>query len=122
LTAWAGIFDALDGDLGDVDQALDAVFDLGEGAEVGELGDLGVGDGARGVALGERLPRVGGQLLDAEAEALVLDVDVEDDGLDLVALLVDLGGVADLLGPGEVGDVDEAVDALLDPRRRCRSR
>ncbi len=38
----------------------------------------------------------------------------EDDGLDLVALVVEVGGVVDLDGPGEVGLVDHAVHALFD--------
>jgi hypothetical protein len=41
-------------------------------------------------------------------------VDVEHAGLDVVALLELLAGVADALAPGEVADVHEAVDALLD--------
>ena len=53
-------------------------------------------------------------LLDAQAEALVLDVDVEHHRLDHVALLELLARVLDALGPGDVGDVHQAVDALLD--------
>ena len=53
------------------------------------------------------------ELLDAEADALVRLVDVEDDGFDFVALLEDFGRVVDLAGPGHVGDVDHAVDAFF---------
>src|SRR5262249_7848796 len=59
-------------------------------------------------------PRVLGELLDAERDALVVDVDAEDHRVDVVTLLVDLGGVLDLLRPMEVRDVHEAVDPLLD--------
>ncbi len=38
----------------------------------------------------------------------------EHDRLDVVALLVELGGVLELLGPVQVGDVHQAVDALVD--------
>jgi hypothetical protein len=37
----------------------------------------------------ELVPHVGGELLEAQGQALVLGVDVEDDGLDGVALLQD---------------------------------
>ena len=66
------------------------------------------------VALRQRLPGILGELLDAERDALVVDVDAEHDRLDLVALLVKLGGVLDLLRPVQVGDVHQAVDPLLD--------
>ena len=45
---------------------------------------------------------------------LALLVDVEDLAGDLLALLHDLAGVADLAGPAHVADVQQAVDALLD--------
>ena len=70
--------------------------------------------GAHREALGERRPGVVLELLDAERDALVLDVDAEDHGLDLVALLVGLGRVLDLLRPVRVRDVDQTVDAVID--------
>ncbi len=39
----------------------------------------------------------------------------EHDRLDVVALLVELGGVLDLLRPVEIGDVHQPVDAFVDP-------
>src|SRR5262245_26382772 len=100
--------------LGDVHQALDAGLDLHEGSEVGDLGDLPVDLAAHRKPLAERLPGVLGELLDAEAEALVLHVDVEHHRLDFIALLEELAGVLDALGPADVRDVDQAVHALLD--------
>ena len=68
------------------------------------------------VVVGDAIPRIGHQLLDAERDLglLAVEVDVEDDRLDLVALLIELRRVLDPLGPREVGDVHQAVDALLD--------
>src|SRR2546427_8001762 len=40
-------------------------------------------------------------------------VDVEHHRLDLVALLVEIAGVLDALGPGDVAHVHQAVDPLL---------
>ena len=66
------------------------------------------------VLLQDVVPGVRLELLDAQGELLVLLVDLQHDGLDLVALLEHLARVLDLLGPGDVGDVHQAVDALLD--------
>ena len=71
------------------------------------------------VLLLEGLPVVGLELLDRERNPAVLLVDRGDDGLDVVALLEDLGGVLDAARPRHVGDVDEAVDALFDLDERA---
>src|SRR6266545_3810747 len=110
----ARVLDALVLHLGDVDEPLDAGLELHEGAEVGDLRDLPLHARADRVTLGERGPRIRLDLLDAEAEPLVLDVDVEHRRLDDVTLLELLAGVLDPLRPRDVGDVHEAVDALLD--------
>ena len=96
--------------LRDVDEALDAVADLDERAEGHELGDPAVDELADPVAPGELLPRIllGG--LEREADALPVEVDVEDLDGDLVADGDDRAGVVDVL-PGQLGDVDEAVHA-----------
>ncbi len=67
----------------------------------------------------EVLDRVGLELLDAERQALVLGVDLEDHGLDLVALVQHLAGMLDALGPRQIRDVHQAVDALLDLDERA---
>jgi hypothetical protein len=95
----AGILHPLVLQLGHVDQALDAGLDLHEGTEVGDLGHLPVDLAADGKPLAQGLPGVLLQLLDAEAEALVLHVDVEHHRLDFVALLEQLARVLDALGP-----------------------
>ncbi len=53
-------------------------------------------------------------MFQAERNALVGLVDLEHLGLDLVALLQHFGRMIDLAGPGEVGDVDHAVDAFFE--------
>src|ERR1700739_2698299 len=62
----------------------------------------------------EALPDVGLELLDTQAEAAVLRLDAENDCLDLFALLDDFRRMLDALGPAQVGDVNQAVDAILD--------
>src|SRR5690606_31380264 len=53
------------------------------------------------------------QLLDAERNALALRVDGQDDGLDLVALLVLAYGLFTRFVPGDVGQVNQTIDAAF---------
>ena len=97
-----------------VHESLDALLDLDEDAEVGPADHCSLDDLTKEVARLNREPWVIGKLLDAEAEALVVPVDVEDAGFDFVALVVHLARVLDSLTPREVRDVDKAVDSFLD--------
>ena len=102
--------DALMGQLADVDQALEAVADAHERAEVDELRDGAIDDVAD-VEVGDRgVPRVRLQAADRQADATALVVDVDDLGLDLLADLVAGLGVVDLV-PRQLALVDEAIDA-----------
>ena len=96
--------------LGDVDETLHAVAEVDEGTEGDELGDGTLDDGADRVLLDEGAPRILGGLLEAEGDALAVEIDVENLNLDLLADLDDLGGMVDMV-PGELGDVHETVDA-----------
>src|SRR5690606_29525211 len=106
--------DRFGGQLRGVDQALDALLQADEGAEVRHVRDLALDLGAERIAALDVVPRIRLELLDAQRELLVLLVDLEDDRLHLVALLELLAGVLDLLRPRDVRDVHEAVDALLE--------
>src|SRR5207244_8458825 len=66
------------------------------------------------LALGHGLPRIGLDLLDAEGDALVVLVHVQDLRLDGLALLEKLGGVPDVASPRHVRDVQELVHAGLE--------
>ena len=57
------------------------------------------------------LPRIGLRLLEPERDALAVAIDVEHLDAHLLADLEDLGRVRDV-APGELGDVDQAVDAV----------
>ena len=112
---FAWIFHVVIRDLGDVDEAFDTFFELNKRAEVGEFFDGTGPDGAGSVTLGDTLhPWISAQLFDAEGEALVLLVDVCDDSFDFLSDLKELGGVFDTVCPGDVGDVDESIDAFFD--------
>ena len=92
-----GVRDALVAQLADVDEALEALADPDEGAEVHELRDRAVDDVADLEVRDRRLPRIGLQAADREADPAPLVVDVDDLGLDLVTDLVAGLGVVDLV-------------------------
>ena len=58
-------------------------------------------------------------LLDAERDALLLDVNVEHLGFDDLALLVVLHRLLARTVPVEVGEVDHAVDIVLQPKEQA---
>ena len=99
------------GQLADVHETLDALVDLDEGAEGDDLGDATLDDVADLVLGDDLLPRVFLGLLETEADALAVAVDVEHLDLDLLVDLQHLGRVVDVR-PAELADVDEAVDAV----------
>src|SRR5690606_175892 len=106
-------------DVRQVHQAVDAAFQADEDAEVGDRLDLALDLVALLVDRGEGLPRVGGDLLDAQRDAAALLVHVQDHDLDLVADLDDLGRVDVLVGPVHLGHVHQALDARLDLDERA---
>ena len=97
----------------DVQQAVDALLDLDEGAVVGEVADRALDHGARRIAVGHAVPGVLLGLLHAQGDLLLLLVDLQHDDFDLVVDLDQLAGMADAAGPGHLADVDQALDALL---------
>ncbi len=95
---------------GDVYQAFHALFQLGEAAVVGEVGDAGHDAGTFRVTRLDGNPRVFAQLLQAQGYTVALAVELQDLDVDLVANVDDLGRMLDAL-PGHVGDVQQAVYA-----------
>src|SRR5689334_21358665 len=101
-------------ELGHVNQPFDPFIQLDEGAEVGHAGDLSFNDAADLMTGEEVVPDIGGKLLQAQRQALVVGVDAENHGFDDVALLQHLGRMLDALAPRHVGDVNQAVDVFFD--------
>src|SRR6202046_5377986 len=95
---------------GDVDEALDARLELDEGAVVGDVGDAALELLADGVARLNVRPRIFLQLLHSKRDAVGLVVDLDDAHLDLLADGQDFARMVDA-PPGDVGHVQEAVDA-----------
>ncbi len=101
-----GIVDVVLGELGDVDQTLDAVEDLHERSEGDHLGDAALELVADVVRVDHALPRVLLGLLETQRDPLALTVDVEH---------LDADGVAD----GE--DLGRVVRRATTTARRCGS-
>ena len=105
-----GQVDVMGGDLRDVNQALDALAHLDEGAERHQLGDPPVHQLAHLMAGGELLPGVLLGCLQRQADALPVEIHFEHLDLDLVANLHHGTGVVDVL-PGQLGHMHQAVHA-----------
>jgi len=112
LEQLGGLGDALGpGHLGDVHEALDARLDLDERAVGDQVDDLAADLGSDRELPVDLVPRVLGGLLEAERNALLLPVDLDDHDLDLLALLEHFARVGDA-APAHVGDVQESVHAV----------
>ena len=85
-------------------------LELDEGAVVGDVGDAALELDADRVLGLDALPRIGLELLHAERDAVGLVVDPDDLHPDRLADREHLGRVVDA-PPGDVGDVEQAVDA-----------
>lgn len=95
---------------GHVHQTLDAFFQLGEAAVVGQVGDASLNTGAFRVARLDGDPRIFAQLLQTQGNAVALAVELQDLDVDLVTNVDDFRRMLDAL-PGHVGDVQQAVHA-----------
>src|SRR5437870_3406326 len=115
----ARILDVGDAELRHRDKALDVAPQIHHHALVHEAQHPAPQVGAHGIRLADAKPRIFLRLLQAQRDPLVLRVHVQDQHLDLVALLHDFGGMLHPLGPRHVGDVNQAVDAGLDLHERA---
>ena len=100
--------------LGDMDQSLNPFLNLNEDTEVRDVHDGSRHLRADRVLLIQILPRIPDELLDPQREAFLRNVDVQNLDLDLLTLLSHLGGFAKPLGPRDVRNVDQPVNALVE--------
>src|SRR4030095_10220423 len=94
----------------DVHQSLDALLDLDERAVVRDVGDLAEQARPRRIAPRQTDPRVLAELLHAQRHAVFLLVELQHLGGALVAHRQHFGRMFHA-PPGEIGDVEQAVDA-----------
>ena len=95
---------------GDVDQPLDALLQLHEGAVVRDGHDLAAHARTNGVSILDVRPGIGQKLLESERDTLPVPVDVQYLHVQLLADAHDLGGMPDA-APRHVGDVKESVES-----------
>ena len=96
-----------------MDQPVDLLRDLDEGAELGQVPHPALDDRADREPGREVLPRVRLDLPQGQADATLLHVEFRHDRLDLLIDADDLGRRHDLLRPRHLADVDQPLDALL---------
>src|SRR6187200_1632786 len=99
--------------VGDVNQAIDVLFDFDERAELGEVAHLALDLRPDGILLTELVPRVALDLLQAERDATSRRIDAEHHRLDGVTDVQDLRRMLDALAPRHLADMDQAFDARL---------
>src|SRR5947199_71625 len=115
----ARILDVGDAELRHRDEPLDVMPQIHDHTLVHEAQHPAPQVGAHGIRLADAQPWLFLRLLQTQRDPLVLRVHVQDQHLDLVALLHDFGGMLHPLGPRHVGDVNQAVDARLDLHERA---
>ena len=93
-----------------MDQTFDALLNFNERTVVGDVRDLAEQTRTRRVAARDADPRIFAELLEAQRDAVLLGVELQDLGGDFVADLNHFGRVTDT-APGQVGDVQQAIDA-----------
>ena len=100
--------------VGDVHHTVDALFEFDEGAVGGHVAHLAANTSAHRVVVANHIPRVRLELAEAERDLLLVFLDTEDNRVQLLTDLEQLGGLGDAFGPGHLGDVHEAFDAGFD--------
>ena len=96
-----------------VGQAVNAVLNLNEHAEIGDALDLARNMAADRMIHPHQLPRIGRNLLEPQGDTPVVGVNVQHNDIDLIPDRQQLGGMGDALGPRHFGHVQQALDTAL---------
>ncbi len=96
-----------------MDHAVDVAGQAHEEAELGDVPDLALDLGAARELDRELVPRIFLGLLEAERDAPLLRIHVEDHDVHFLARRNDLARMHVLLGPAHLGHMDQAFDARL---------
>src|SRR6185436_11132362 len=106
-------------EVGQVHHAIHAAVQADEQAELGDVAHRTFDHGAPGMDGEEDLPRVVLGLLEAQRDAPLLRIDLQDLHVHLLAGGDNLAGMHVLLGPAHLGDVDQALHARLQLHERA---
>ena len=99
------------GNVGHVDQAIDPLFDTHKNSEIGDIADNPRDNASLRVLLFQRLPGIGGGLLQTEGDSFGLGVDIQDHHRDMLAYRQYLGGVFDFPCPEHLRHMDQSFNA-----------
>ena len=116
------VMNLLVGQLGNVHQAFQLVRNLDHAAEIKDLAHRAFNNCADGELAIHIPPGIQVQLLDAKAETLVLNIDVENLGIELVTLLEYLQRILGLGRPRQVRYMNQTVDAILNTHEYAKIR
>src|SRR5690606_20069812 len=111
----ARVFNAVTADFGSLQNAFHFVGQSDDGALGVNVLHGATNNGAflvQGGVVGERIVF---QLLDAQVDALALPIDRQDHGVQLVALVEATHGFVTGFVPGDAGQVNQAVAAVVQP-------
>ncbi len=110
--------------VGDVNQTVDPGLDLDEGAEGSQVADLTTDACARRILLGQVQPRIFFRLLHAQGNLLLVAIDLQHHGFDLIGDRDELRRMPDVPRPAHLRDMDEALDTAFqfDERTVVRDR
>src|SRR5579859_6162446 len=98
----------------DVDESVKAFFDFHEGAELRDVADFSCDNGADGILFGNENPGIGERLLDAERDAAVAGLDVQDDDVDFFSDFKKLRRMLNFFRPAQLSDMDKTFDTLFE--------
>src|SRR5450759_2962398 len=99
------------GQFGDVDETFDSGFEFHKRAVGHKIDDLAFDLRAHGKLAFDQIPRIGHLLFEAETDALLFLVDVEDNNVNVLADFQNFRRMADAT-PAHVRDVQQTVNAV----------
>src|SRR6185295_12115255 len=107
------------GDIRDVNESVNTIFNLDKRAEVRQRANLARNTRADAIANRQSLPRIGGDLLDAEAYSAAVRIGFEHDGFDFLADREQLRRMLQPFRPGHLGYVHKALDTRFNFNERA---
>ena len=96
-----------------MDQAVNAVFNTNKHPKFGDVLDIALKNGAFRIFFSHQFPRIGTNLLHAEADALFLAIHTQNDHFYFITHVNHLRGMTELARPAHLRDVHQAFHAGL---------
>src|SRR4029077_20921764 len=98
------------GHLGNVDEPLNAAFQLNKSSIIHQANDLALDPGADRIFIGDCVPGVRSELFHTERDSLFLGIELQNNHFDLLSHLDNFGRMTDP-APRHVTDVENPIDA-----------